>query len=342
MHPIEMILHAGLLSFVVSFSRKTKPLIENVPRRICEKQVEVSILIPLHNEAKNLAKLLSCLYAKKHDAEIIFINDASTDNSLELLENHKDEYGYKVITIAKQFMVADVLNEGLKHVSSNTNYIGVLNGDCYLDNDWYEKTIDFLEKNDIQCLKLSNYSRRGNLNTVPQYFAHLEKNYKRHLFCYEEAFFSNGYFIARKHLKGWKTITEDMHLSLELKNKQIDIYQHPDIRVYDSLPNTWSGFIKQKYRWMYGDIVNRCLYPPQNIFAFLVNIYYFFPAIVILTGFQIHFLNRIQFSILCTETLMHYHSDNYANIFVSFIYAFSQYIFAQFFYITLPFKKITW
>ena len=82
--------------------------------------------------------------------------------------------------------------------------------------------------------------------------------------------------------------------------------------------------------------------PPQNIFGLLVNAYYFFPCLLLLTAFQFNILNRIQLSILFTETLMHYQSNSRTNIFISFIYSFSQYLFAQFFYITLPFKKVTW
>lgn len=342
MHPLEIVLHTGLLGFVISFCRKTTPLINYVPKRKSPEKIAISIIIPIYNEEENLKKLLSTLYSSLHDAEIIFVNDSSTDNSLLFLEQHKKTYKYKVINIEKQKIVANVLNEGLKHVSPQSNYIGVLNGDCYMDKNWYEKISTFLKNYDIECLKLANHPKLTTINRLPQYLAFLEKNYKRYMFTYQETFLSNGYFVEKKYLQGWKTITEDMHLSLQLKTTGIKIYQHPLIHIYDSLPKTWSHYIKQKYRWMYGDIVNRCLFPPQNTFGVLVNVYYFFPCLLLLSGFQFHILNRIQLSILCTETLMHYQSNYRSNIFVSFIYSLSQYLFAQFFYITLPFKQITW
>ena len=342
MHPLEIMLHIGLMSFVVAFSKKTKPLIYSAPKRINKEKIYISILIPIFNEGKNIEKLLCTLYSCLHDAEIIFINDSSTDNSLELLEEYKETYNYKIVTIEKQSMVADVLNEGFKYVSANSTYIGVLNGDCHVDNDWYEKVHSFLKNHDVSCLKMANYSQQTTINSLPQYLAFLEKNYKRYMFTYEEAFLSNGYFIDRKYLDRWKTITEDMHLSLQLKLKGMQIYQHPLIRIYDALPNTWNLYLKQKYRWMYGDIVNRCIFPPKNIFAVLISVYYFFPYLVLLTGFKFSLLNRIQASILCAESVMHYVSTDYKNLYLSMFYASSQYLFSQFFYVTLPFKKITW
>jgi cellulose synthase/poly-beta-1,6-N-acetylglucosamine synthase-like glycosyltransferase len=342
MYPLEMGLHIGLFTFVIAFCRKTTPLINYVPKRKSPEKIAISIIIPIYNEEENLEKLLSTLYSCLHDVEIIFVNDSSTDKSLSLLEQYKEMYKYKVINIEKQTIVADVLNEGLKQVSLQSNYVGVFNGDCHIDKNWYEKISTFLKNYDVSCLKLANYSKLTTINSFPQYLAFLEKNYKRYMFTYEEAFLSNGYFVEKKYLQEWKTITEDMNLSLQLKTRGVKIYQHPHIHIYDSLPKTWNHYLKQKYRWMYGDIVNRCLFPPQNIFGLLVNAYYFFPCLLLLTAFQFNILNRIQLSILFTETLMHYQSNSRTNIFISFIYSFSQYLFAQFFYITLPFKKVTW
>ena len=60
----------------------------------------------------------------------------------------------------------------------------------------------FLKYHDVACLKMANYSQQKTINSLPQYLAFLEKNYKRYMFTYEEAFLSNGYFIAPDNNNG--------------------------------------------------------------------------------------------------------------------------------------------
>ena len=47
---------------------------------------ELSIILPAKNEAKGLQKLLPELRSKFPDAEILVVNDGSTDNTVEVCE----------------------------------------------------------------------------------------------------------------------------------------------------------------------------------------------------------------------------------------------------------------
>ena len=44
---------------------------------------------------------------------------------------------YKIITLEKQHLVCDVLNQGLKHIHKNTTHIGVINGDSTISINFY-------------------------------------------------------------------------------------------------------------------------------------------------------------------------------------------------------------
>lgn len=85
---------------------------------------EISIVIPIYNEADNIPVLIQELesYFEKNlmlKAEIIFVNDGSTDNSIQLLRAHSYKQFYaKLISFSKNFGSHSALRAGVKHSSS--------------------------------------------------------------------------------------------------------------------------------------------------------------------------------------------------------------------------------
>lgn len=95
-----------------------------------ERQVKVSIIVPVYNVEKYVSKCLESLLRQTYEnIEIILVNDGSQDNSKKIIDNFakKDE---RVKVIHKN-------NEGV----SVTRNIGILNstGDyiCFVDSDDY-------------------------------------------------------------------------------------------------------------------------------------------------------------------------------------------------------------
>ncbi len=60
---------------------------------------KLSIIIPSYNETENLPKLIPTLMqsAIKQDWEVIFVNDGSKDNSLQLLRDFQHTYGFQIV-----------------------------------------------------------------------------------------------------------------------------------------------------------------------------------------------------------------------------------------------------
>lgn len=58
----------------------------------------VSIVIPVHNEARFLDMVLRTVVASPINKEIIIVNDGSTDGSSEILERLQDEFSLTVLT----------------------------------------------------------------------------------------------------------------------------------------------------------------------------------------------------------------------------------------------------
>src|SRR5688572_19493821 len=62
----------------------------------------VSVLVPFRNEAENITRLLDTLFTQNYPKglfEIILINDHSTDNSLQVIEEKLSQSTFSAITI---------------------------------------------------------------------------------------------------------------------------------------------------------------------------------------------------------------------------------------------------
>jgi len=308
------------------------PTISNVKRQAVPQDVRLTVIIPIYNEAENLPALLENLTVNQHDdVSYLFIDDASTDNSAAIIRGQ----GFPVHTVPKQKYVCDVLNIGAILAPDTSNYIGVLNGDCLLAPDAMEKIMERLTWYHMDVLNMSNHVLPSPNAGV--FFAHLEKKFKNALSIYSEASLTNGYFLRRTLLKeGWQSITEDLHMTLQLKAKGVKIHQDPDIIVYDNVPKAWNAFIRQKYRWIYGDVMNRIVVPPRNLFDLIVNIYYFFPVYSLLSflpGVATADVWNIQCGIILLEiTLYIYYIEN---IFEALLYGHFQFFFQVYFYLKL-------
>jgi len=331
---INYFFYGLLLLFGITQLTKVRPVIANLYRNAVPKHVRLTIIIPIYNEAENLPDLLENLDVHKHEqVSYLFIDDASTDNSAEIISKHG---GYVVHTVPKQKYVSDVLNIGAILAPDESNYLGVLNGDCLLAPNAIKKVMDRLTWYNIDVLNMSNLSnpgKSGNFN----FFANLEKKFKNALGIYCESSLTNGYFIRRALVKdGWESITEDLHMTLQLKAKGIKIYQDPDIIVYDSIPNEWHTFFQQKYRWIYGDMTNRIMVQPRNLFDLIVNIYYFFPVYTLLSflpGIPMVNILIIQGGIMLLEILLYlYYIEN---MFEALLYGPFQFLFQIYFYLKL-------
>src|SRR3989344_1360477 len=73
--------------------------------------MKISIIIPTYNDKDNLEKCLSAILNSSYKPyEVIVIDDASTDNSNEVV----DKFGYKYIRLEKNSGQATARNAGVK------------------------------------------------------------------------------------------------------------------------------------------------------------------------------------------------------------------------------------
>lgn len=121
---------------------------------------KVSVIIPVYNAAQYLERCLdSVINQTLKDIEIICINDCSTDNSLEILEEYASKDNrIKIIDFKENKGVAAARNAGINEAQGE--YIGFVDPDDYIDSDFYaqlykkayETKADIVKGNDINVV----------------------------------------------------------------------------------------------------------------------------------------------------------------------------------------------
>ena len=108
------------------------------------KIVDISILCANYNNANYLDEFFNSIINSTYSVkEIIIVDDCSTDNSCEIIENYsKILDNIILIKLDKNVGFANALNEGIKYVTAK--YILRIDPDDVLASDRIEKQYDFL------------------------------------------------------------------------------------------------------------------------------------------------------------------------------------------------------
>jgi len=115
------------------------------------KKIELSVVVPIFNEEKNIIplykELTSVLKKIKKSYEIIFVNDGSTDNSLQIMKKLKP---LKIISLRKNSGQSAALDAGIKNAKGEV--IITLDGDGQNDpKDIPRLLVKLNEGYDVVC-----------------------------------------------------------------------------------------------------------------------------------------------------------------------------------------------
>lgn len=110
--------------------------------------MKVSIIVPVYNSEKYLKDCLDSLVNQTlKEIEIIAIDDASNDKSLEILKDYEIKYPDKIKVYAniKNLGQGATRNKGIKLATGE--YIGFLDSDDYVNFNMYAKMYEIAKKN---------------------------------------------------------------------------------------------------------------------------------------------------------------------------------------------------
>ena len=107
---------------------------------------KISVLMSVHNDEQYLnAAIESIIFQTYANFQFIIINDASTDNSFNIINSYDDERIIK-INNKKKLGLTKSLNIGLNY--ANGEFIARMDADDISKTDRFEKQIIFLKKNE--------------------------------------------------------------------------------------------------------------------------------------------------------------------------------------------------
>ena len=107
---------------------------------------KLTVLIPGRNAERTLADTLDSLVAQTwQDFQVFFVNDASSDRTVEIAHGYRSRLRLEVLTLTENAGVAGALNAGLQHIA--TPYIARIDADDIALPTRLEKQLVFLEAN---------------------------------------------------------------------------------------------------------------------------------------------------------------------------------------------------
>ena len=101
---------------------------------------KVSVVIPAYNSHDTLAKCLGSLVNQTlQDIEIVVVNDASTDDTLEIMNRCKAQFPDKVVVVDSKVNLGPGGARNLGFDAATGEYIGLVDSDDYVAPTMYEK-----------------------------------------------------------------------------------------------------------------------------------------------------------------------------------------------------------
>ncbi len=120
--------------------------------------IDLSIVIPVYNSKKYLPKCLDSILNQKsqYTYEVICINDGSTDESGNIIEQFKNKFPNKLRSISQENKgIAATRNVGI--TSAKGEYIGFIDNDDYVPGNYVESILEMARKYDADIVQTGYY-----------------------------------------------------------------------------------------------------------------------------------------------------------------------------------------
>ncbi|MGQ2984963.1 glycosyltransferase [Flavobacterium sp.] len=233
------------------------------------KRIPVSVIVCAKNEAEKVKKLVPLLAAQNYpDFEIVLIDDASTDETLDIFEEFEQQYrNVKLVKVANNEAFWGnkkyALTLGIKAASKE--YLLFTDADCYpASGNWITQMSSNFTLNKTIVLGYGAYEKvKGSfLNkiirfdamlTASQYFSWAKagkpfNGESRNMAYKREEFFKVNGFVDHMNIR---TGEDSLFINRVATKKNITTCYTPDSFTYSESKRTYSGWRMQKRRDVY-------------------------------------------------------------------------------------------
>lgn len=142
------------------------------------KQYSVTVIIPVYNVRDYIARCATSLMNQTlDDVEFIFVNDASPDDSIEVLQSVLEQFPKRkadvtILTHTENKGLPAARNTGLLHVTGK--YIFHCDSDDYVDECMLKEMYEFAENNKVDIVWADWYLSKANCErymSMPDFFS---------------------------------------------------------------------------------------------------------------------------------------------------------------------------
>lgn len=219
----------------------------------------VTVIIPAYNEEEAVQRTIeSCLDIEyPGPLTIIAVNDASTDDTLSMIQAYEDDI--QIIDKQVNEGKAKALNTALAEVE--TLYFTVIDADSTVEKDSLKKAMKYFytEKGEVGAVisKLKPDREPTNIVERVQLVEYMFAGLIRYLSAGLRLLHITPGVLSIyktsivKGLKGFDSnnVTEDFEMAVRLRRNDYLINYAPDSKVYTKVPDTFNQFLGQRLRW---------------------------------------------------------------------------------------------
>ncbi|HKA22860.1 MAG TPA: glycosyltransferase [Blastocatellia bacterium] len=224
----------------------------------------VAVIVPAFNEEKVIVQTVTSLLASDHppNFEIVVVDDGSTDDTYQkCVEAFAGEARVRVFTKPNTGK-PDALNHGVRHTTSEI--VIALDADTLFARDTISKLIRHFDDPKVGAVAgNAKVGNRINLLTRWQALEYItSQNLDRRAFN-----LLNCVTVVPGAVGAWRreliekvggfndlTLAEDADLTMAIRKLGYSISYEDEAVGLTEAPDTLRGFVRQRYRWMYGTL----------------------------------------------------------------------------------------
>ncbi|OHT44529.1 glycosyltransferase [Flavobacterium tructae] len=277
------------------------------PQEIAPKKIPVSVIVCAKNEEENVKKFIPLLAEQNYpDFEIVLIDDASSDETLEVFEEFEQQYSnIRLVKVQNNEAFWGnkkyALTLGIK--ASKKDYLLFTDADCYpTSTEWITAMTSRFTMNKTIVLGYGGYEKveRSLLNkiiryetvlTAVQYFswAKLGLPYMgvgRNLAYKKDEFFNVNGFIEHIQIRSGD---DDLFINQAATKNNTTIAHNPESFTYSKPKETYREWFTQKRRHV-STAEHYKFFDKMQLGLFFTSQLFFFLSAIVLLAFQFQWI----------------------------------------------------